>query len=129
MHLTFRKWITVNAALLALLFIAVIYSMEMGSSQVVLSDALGADERAKSILFLARLPRTLLAAFVGIALASAGGTFQALLRNRLPILLFWNIRRRGAWQRHCGWLASVFCLDIRRGILGCGNCDARHIPL
>lgn len=89
MILTFRKWLLVNAALIALLAAAIVFALGMGSERIVLSDALGADARARAILFLARLPRTILAAFVGMALASAGGAFQALLRNPLadPFIL------------------------------------------
>jgi iron complex transport system permease protein len=89
MHLTFRKWLSVNALLLALLIAAIAFAMGLGSERVLLSDALGTDSRARAIIFLARLPRTLLAALVGMALASSGGTFQALLRNPLadPFIL------------------------------------------
>ncbi len=89
MRLTLKKWIIVNGLLLALLASAIVLAMGMGSESAALSDALGDDSRARAILFLARLPRTLLAALVGLALASAGGTFQALLRNPLadPFIL------------------------------------------
>ncbi|MFH0799141.1 MAG: iron ABC transporter permease [Pseudomonadota bacterium] len=89
MHLTLRKWIAVNSVLLALLAAAMVAAMAMGSGRVTLSDAMGADSKARAILFLARLPRAILAALVGMALASAGGAFQALLRNPLadPFIL------------------------------------------
>lgn len=89
MHLTLRKWLIVNLSLIALLAIAIFAAMQFGSERVVLSDALGGDVKARAIIFLARLPRTLLAALVGMALASSGGAFQALLRNPLadPFIL------------------------------------------
>lgn len=89
MHLTRHKWIAVNLALFALLVISVFASLLIGSEHISLSEALGANTKARAILFMARLPRTILAAFVGMALASSGGAFQALLRNPLadPFIL------------------------------------------
>jgi len=54
-----------------------------GSTRVSLSDALAGTEPDHQILFGTRLPRVLLAALVGGALAVAGVAFQALLRNPL----------------------------------------------
>lgn len=87
MHLTFRKWIVVNSALFIALVFAIILAIFTGSENVALGGA--DDAKAKAILFTARLPRTILAALVGMALASAGGTFQTLLRNPLadPFIL------------------------------------------
>lgn len=89
MPLTFRKWFVINAVLLGLAIAAVVAAVGIGSERVVLSDALGTDARARAILLVARLPRAILAGFVGMALASAGGAFQALLRNPLadPFIL------------------------------------------
>lgn len=83
MPLTFRKWCLVNAALLLLVVVTIIFAVDLGSEKIMLHDALGTDTKARAILFAARLPRAILAAFVGMALASAGGAFQALLRNPL----------------------------------------------
>ena len=60
----------------------------VGSTPISLARALDrsipfADNVDAQILFVARLPRTLAAALVGSALASAGVVFQALLRNPL----------------------------------------------
>lgn len=89
MRLTLKKWLTVNSLLSALLFAAMAFAVLHGSENITLSDAAGSDEKARTILLLARLPRTILAALVGMALASSGGTFQALLRNPLadPFIL------------------------------------------
>ncbi|NLH49890.1 MAG: iron ABC transporter permease [Myxococcales bacterium] len=50
-----------------------------------------------SIFFLTRLPRVLLAALVGAALAAAGTTFQALLRNPLAEPFTLGISSGGAF--------------------------------
>src|SRR5207253_4940113 len=52
-------------------------------------DAIAGEPPARTVLFDIRLPRVLLAALVGAALASAGVTFQTLLRNPLadPFIL------------------------------------------
>lgn len=67
------------------LAVAIAAGLEFGGGAVHLHDAftgsLAAYERA--ILFEVRLPRVLLAATLGGALALAGVTFQALLRNPL----------------------------------------------
>lgn len=87
--LTRGRWLLANGALLALTAVAVATAVAVGSERVALSEAWGSDERARAILFSARLPRALLAAFVGMALASAGGAFQAILANPLadPFIL------------------------------------------
>jgi iron complex transport system permease protein len=55
----------------------------VGAQPVSLAAALGGGEPDASILFGLRLPRALLAALVGAALAGAGTALQALLRNAL----------------------------------------------
>ncbi|HPQ80523.1 MAG TPA: iron ABC transporter permease [bacterium] len=89
MRLKPKKWIFVNALLSALLLAALAFGILHGSESVTLSEAADPDGRARAILLFARIPRALLAALVGMALASAGGAFQALLRNPLadPFIL------------------------------------------
>lgn len=67
-----------------LLAISVVVALSFGSAQIDWSS-----ETARAILFRLRLPRVLLAAVVGAALAVAGVTFQTLLRNPLadPFIL------------------------------------------
>lgn len=88
-HLTSRRWIWINAGLLAFLIASIAFALFLGSEEASLRAALSGDERAYAIIFVSRLPRILLAALVGMALASAGGAFQALLRNQLadPFIL------------------------------------------
>lgn len=88
-HLTYSKWFTTNAVIFLILIAACFVSLLIGSESVSLMDAISGDERAYAIIFISRLPRIVLAAFVGMALASAGGAFQALLRNPLadPFIL------------------------------------------
>jgi len=79
-----RTLIGFGAAALAALLIAPL----IGSTSISLVRALDpsipfADNVDAQILFVARLPRTLAAALVGSALATAGVVFQGLLRNPL----------------------------------------------
>lgn len=71
-----------------LLAAAAVLGVAVGSAGVPLQDVLGAlrgasDEPTRVIVWELRLPRILLAALVGGALALAGAVFQALLRNPL----------------------------------------------
>ncbi len=87
--LTYRRWVGANLLLLALLALAAIAALSIGSESVSLGDVFTPGTRAHAIVFESRLPRVLLAALVGIALASSGSAFQALLRNPLadPFIL------------------------------------------
>lgn len=82
-HLTWRRFAVTNAGLLVLLALALVAGLAIGAEPIGLADALAPGTRAHAILFDSRLPRVLMAAFVGMALASSGGAFQALLRNPL----------------------------------------------
>jgi iron complex transport system permease protein len=62
---------------------AVLASCAVGAQPVSVAAALGGAEPDASILFGLRLPRAVLAALVGAALAGAGTALQALLRNPL----------------------------------------------
>lgn len=88
-HLTFKRWLIVNLSLLALLVTAILLALKIGPEMVSLGGTEDASARARAIVFVARLPRTILAALVGMALASAGGAFQSLLKNPLadPFIL------------------------------------------
>ena len=79
----------INALLAVLLGATVLAALDIGSESVGLAQVFGPDTRAHAILFASRLPRILLAALVGVALASSGGAYQALLRNPLadPFIL------------------------------------------
>ncbi len=85
-HLTFRRFVTVNLVLAGLLLCSITGAALVGSVHVDLARALRTDVPNNSdriILFETRLPRVLLAAIVGGALATAGVTLQGLLRNPL----------------------------------------------
>lgn len=89
-RLTYAKWSTVNGALLFLLVVTVLLAASIGSEHINLLTAIKeSNPRDAAILFSSRLPRILLAALIGMALASAGGAFQSLLRNPLadPFIL------------------------------------------
>jgi iron complex transport system permease protein len=85
-HLTFRRFAVTNAVLLLLLLATLIASSSIGSVSVDFSRALQsglADNVDRVILFETRLPRVLLGAIVGAALATAGAALQGLMRNPL----------------------------------------------
>jgi len=62
---------------------AILLSCALGAQPISLRDALGGVEPDHTILWRLRLPRALLGAIVGAALAGAGVALQALLRNPL----------------------------------------------
>jgi iron complex transport system permease protein len=85
-HLTVRRFVVVNLTLLGLLMLTIVLASSIGSVHVDLWRALQADlpnNVDRVILFETRLPRVLLGAIVGAALATAGVTLQGLLRNPL----------------------------------------------
>ena len=85
-HLTRERFSRVLLVLAALLVVAVLGSALVGSQHIDLRHALfgPADGNVDAvILFRIRVPRALLAAVVGGALAAAGTVLQALLRNPL----------------------------------------------
>src|SRR6266576_951033 len=97
---TLRKTVLSCAALLAALLLAVVLMSLLGSEQLPARASLCAmlsfgrspcalTSDQFDILFQIRLPRILLAAAVGGSLATAGASYQALLRNPLaePYLL------------------------------------------
>ena len=81
--MTARRVTLVCAAGLVAAAAAVALSCLMGPQHVDLGRALAGAEPDRSILLGLRLPRALLAAVVGCALAAAGIALQALLRNPL----------------------------------------------
>lgn len=85
-HLTVARFVRVNALLLALLVLTLTAAAMIGSVSIDLGKALQAgiaDNVDRVILFETRLPRVLLAAVVGAALATAGAALQGLMRNPL----------------------------------------------
>ncbi len=87
--LTASRYLGVLAALGALLVITSFVALGSGSADISPGElwrALSADGERNSravILLDIRLPRVILAALAGLALAAAGTTFQAVLRNPL----------------------------------------------
>jgi len=89
--MVFRGWLKAGAVLLGLLLALVVslsISLLLGSSglgfpQLVAALKSQGEKSLEVIFFQIRLPRILLAAEVGIALALAGTSFQAVLRNPL----------------------------------------------
>ena len=85
-YLTWRRFVVVNAVLLAALLTSIVLASLIGSVHVDLARALQSgitNNTDRVILFETRLPRVLLAAIVGGALATAGVALQGLLRNPL----------------------------------------------
>jgi iron complex transport system permease protein len=85
-HLTKARFVRVLVLLAALLVVTILVCTSVGSVRIDLVRALfgsGDDNIDSLILFRTRLPRALLGAIVGGALAAAGAALQALLRNPL----------------------------------------------
>jgi iron complex transport system permease protein len=66
-----------------LLAVALVLGVSFGGEPVSLTEAFTDDGPAAAILFSLRIPRVVLAALVGAALAASGSTLQALMRNPL----------------------------------------------
>jgi iron complex transport system permease protein len=110
-RVTLRKTL-VSCALLALaLLLAVILLSLVGSEQLPVRSSLCAlmslgtspcrlTQDQFDILFQIRLPRILLAAAVGGSLATAGASYQALLRNPLAEPYLLGISNGAATQLH-----------------------------
>src|SRR5258705_13440960 len=77
--------VVVCGVLFLLLLLVMAFAVSVGAEGIDLLDALrsGPGTAAGDILFVARIPRLLLAAIAGAALAATGVAFQALLRNPL----------------------------------------------
>ncbi len=85
-YLTRRRFVIVILVLVTVLLGSIIGASLVGSVPIDLARALRsdlADNTDRVILFDTRLPRVLLAAVVGAALATAGVVLQGLLRNPL----------------------------------------------
>lgn len=85
-HLSQSRFVAVIAVLLLALVATIVGAALVGSVSVDVARALDATLAVnpdRTILFETRLPRVLLAAIVGAALAIAGAALQGLLRNPL----------------------------------------------
>jgi len=85
-YLTWRRFVRVNAALAVALVASIALASSIGSIHIDLARAVRsgiAGNTDRIILLETRLPRVLLAAVVGGALATAGVVLQGLLRNPL----------------------------------------------
>jgi len=85
-YLTWRRFVAVNLLLATVLLVTIILASMIGSVHVDVWRALQAgipNNTDRVILFETRLPRVLLAAIVGGALAAAGVALQGLMRNPL----------------------------------------------
>jgi len=91
-ELTWRRWLAAVGVALAVTTAVLIGSLWVGTQRVEVGSAVAAlfgwaddpDHRmAYQLVFVLRVPRTLLAFVTGLTLAMAGTTFQALLRNPL----------------------------------------------
>jgi iron complex transport system permease protein len=85
-YLTWRRFVAVNVLLAVVLLVTIGLASLIGSVHVDVWRALQSgipNNTDRVILFETRLPRVLLAAIVGAALATAGVALQGLLRNPL----------------------------------------------
>jgi iron complex transport system permease protein len=80
---TRRRLALAIAAGLAAVLAAVALSVAVGAQRISVAAAFAGADPDRAILFGLRLPRALVAAVVGCALAGAGTALQALLRNPL----------------------------------------------
>ncbi|MER1984306.1 MAG: iron ABC transporter permease [Solibacillus sp.] len=79
-----KKWLAAYSGSVILLMLSIWLGISVGSVSVPISTLWDAsDKTAYSILWNIRMPRVLLAALVGAALAIAGAAFQGLLKNPL----------------------------------------------
>lgn len=86
------EW-TVGIALAIVLVIVILWSMSVGPYNLTMSDAWASvlqvfgigdgpsNSKASTVLLVIRLPRILLSALVGAALAVSGATYQGLFKN------------------------------------------------
>jgi len=93
--ITFKKVLTISILLSLLLILVILVSITMGSVKVppfrsirILLESIlglkgGGSDTERTIILSLRLPRAILAGFVGAGLSISGATFQALLRNPL----------------------------------------------
>lgn len=127
-------WVVLMASVV--LILAMLLALTFGAVDLDWRALIDGDPTLRSILFDLRLPRVLLAAVVGAALAASGLAFQTLLRNALadPFILgvsggaacgaavataFGLARLPGvipavAFMGACGATAAVFVLSRRR---------------
>jgi iron complex transport system permease protein len=113
-HLTWSRLVGVNAGLVAVLVATVIVAAALGPVRIDWSRALAwhGDVTPDSvILWETRIPRILLAAVVGGALATAGAALQALLRNPLADPHLLGVSSGAA-------LAGVCAMVLRPVVLG-----------
>ena len=113
-HLTWSRLVGVNATLLVALIVTVFAAAALGPVRIDWARALawqGAATPDSVILFQTRIPRILLAAVVGGALATAGAALQALLRNPLADPHLLGVSSGAA-------LAGVCAMVLRPVILG-----------
>jgi iron complex transport system permease protein len=85
-RLTMKRWFLTVGVMAVLLVLSIVVCSLFGSTRLDLIQALDSslqNNRQADILFGIRLPRILLAALIGGALAGAGVVFQAILRNPL----------------------------------------------
>ncbi len=83
MRATASRVLLVSGALTLLAGACALLSLALGEQSLSLSEAFTPGTTAHTILLSLRLPRVVLAALVGAALASSGSMLQALLRNPL----------------------------------------------
>lgn len=114
-RLTLKKWILTNFILLLIFLVITIISLRVGPSKIDFRDILNIilgdisyNEISYSILIKVRLPRIILAAFVGAALSVSGVVLQAILHNPLSEPYISGISGGAAIG---GILAILFNLD------------------
>jgi iron complex transport system permease protein len=104
------------AAGAATVVLALALSCALGAQPISLARALAGAEPDRSILYGLRLPRAVLGAIVGCALAAAGTALQALLRNPLAEPFVLGVSGGGA----LGGTLAIVAASASARLLGAG---------
>ena len=107
--------LTIGSLILgSVLITAAFVGMQVGASDVSVTDAIRSPGISRTIIFQIRLPRIVLAGIVGAILALSGATFQTLLRNPLADPFILGVSGGAA----CGAaLATALGLSRYRGVI------------
>lgn len=117
--LTFKRWLLVLLAALGVLLLVTFFAATLGTglgfveSLAAISSPGSPKSAAYQIIWMARLPRILLAIIVGAGLSVAGASFQAILRNPLAEPYILGISSGGA----LGAVLAIL-LGVNYAILG-----------
>lgn len=105
--LTHRRLIAAITTGSAFLLVASLIGIAYGPTDAGLESLFGGDAQSRLIVLSIRLPRVLITALVGGALAAAGVAFQALLRNPLASPYILGVSGGGSLGTVCALLLGI----------------------